>query len=70
MLPIDVSTTLKTNYSSETMIPFNISGCREKIYSELAVVAKQQRLIPVRNKGQVPSNPDTKYNLRLILNII
>ena len=29
---------LKTNYGSETVIPLYITGCREKIYSEAAVV--------------------------------
>ena len=37
--------TLKTNYGSETVIPLYIMGCREKIYSESAVVAKRRRLI-------------------------
>ena len=37
--------TIKTNYGSETVIPLYITGCREKIYSESAVVAKRRRLI-------------------------
>ena len=32
---------LKTNYGSETVIPLYITGCREKIYSESAVVTKR-----------------------------
>ena len=36
---------LKTNYGSETVIPFYITGCRDKIYFESAVVAKRRRLI-------------------------
>ena len=37
--------TLKTSYGSETVIPLNITGCREKIYPESAAVAKRRRLI-------------------------
>ena len=36
---------LKTNYGSEKVIHLYITGCREKIHSESAVVAKRRRLI-------------------------
>ena len=36
---------IKTNYGSETVIPIYITGYREKIYSESAVIAKRRRLI-------------------------
>ena len=36
---------LKANYGSEKVIPPYITGCREKIDSESAVVAKRRRLI-------------------------
>ena len=36
---------VKTIHGSETVIPLYITGCREKIYSESAVVTRQHRLI-------------------------
>ena len=47
LLEISFPTILKTNYGSWTVIPLYITGCREKIYSESAVVAKRRRLIRV-----------------------
>ena len=37
--------TIMTNYGFEMVIPLYITGCREKIYSESAVVMKRHRLI-------------------------
>ena len=35
----------KSNYGSEAVIPLYVTGCRDKIYSKSAVVAKRHRLI-------------------------
>ena len=61
---------LKTNHGSETVIPLYITGCREKIYSESAVVAKRRRLI--RAIYFLPAAGDIKRDhcLRTVISLV
>ena len=54
---------IKTNCGSETVIPLYVTGCKEKMYSESAVVAKQRRLI--RTIYFLPTVGDIKKYHRL-----
>ena len=61
---------LKTDYGSETVIPLYITGFREKIYSESAVVAKRHRLI--RAIYFLPTAGDIKryHRLRTVISLV
>ena len=66
----EITKTLKANYGSETVIPLYINGCREKIYSESAVVAKRRRLI--RAIYFLPTTRDIKryHRLRTVIDLV
>ena len=67
---IDYLFILKTTYGFETVIPLYITGYREKIYSESAVVAKRRRL--TRAIYFLPTAGDIKryHRLKTVISLV
>ena len=61
---------LKTNYGSETVIPVYITSCREKIYSESAVVAKRRRLIRAIYLLTTAGDIKRYHRLRTVISLV
>ena len=61
---------LKTNYGSEMVIPLYITGCREKIYSESAVVAKRRNLTRAIYFFTTAGDMKRYHHLRTVISLV
>ena len=61
---------LKTNYGLETVIPPFITGCREKRFSELSVLAKQRKLTRAIHFLTTAGNLKRYHHLRTLIILV
>ena len=61
---------MKINYGSETVILLYITGCREKIHSESAVVAKRCRLIRAIYFLTTAGDIKRYHRLRIVISLV